>query len=222
MWFLQFFSSSIGKKFVMALTGVMMLSFLAVHLGGNLLLFAGAEAYNSYSHTLLGLPFIVPVEVLFLAVFLLHLGLALTLTQENRRARPVPYQVRQNQGKPSRRTLASQSMIYSGALIFSFVALHVATMKYGPERPFGTTAMRDVHGLVHETFSNPLFAGAYIVAMLVLGVHLSHAFESALQTLGLEHPRYNGILQALTKGFTVIVTIGFSLLPVWSFVLGGR
>ena len=202
-------SPSIAKKLGMALTGLLLYGFLVGHLAGNLLLLKGdgGEQFNAYSGFLTSHPLLIPTELILLAIFILHLYLALSVWVDNRRARPVRYQKTRAVGG---RSWASSTMIYSGLFILIFAVLHVMKFKYG-DRGAGT-----LYDLVMGTFQMELYAGWYMVAMIVLGFHLWHAFQSALQTLGLySHKR----LRSASAVLSLILAGGFGIIPFWAFFI---
>ena len=218
-------SSSIGTKFILAVTGLLMFGFLVGHLAGNLLLFAGDATYNRYSHKLITNPLLIPMELFLVAVLLVHVYKAVTMTLRNRRARPIAYARKEMAGAPSRKTLASSTMIYSGIFLLIFLVLHLKTFKYGPhyavEVNGGASAagMRDLALLAQEVFSDPLYVAFYVVAMVILGWHLRHGFASAFQSLGIDHPAVTPqILRAGTIAAAAIAG-GFALIPIAIFVL---
>ena len=202
------FTSSIGKKLAMALTGLALYGFLLGHLGGNLLLLSkdGRAAFNAYSEFLTNHPLLVPVEVGLVGVFVLHIYFAITVSLENRRARPVGYRVSTSVGDSS---WASRTMIWTGLLILVFVILHIKTFKYGE---LGDGSLYD---LVVTTFRDPGYAAWYVAAMLLLGFHLWHAFRSAFQTLGLYA---RPTLRALSIVLCAAVSGGFAIIPAWIFL----
>jgi len=171
-------ASSIGKKVGMAVTGLMVYGFLLGHLAGNMLLFRddGGEQFNAYSEFLTEHPLLVPVELVLLVAFLLHVHFGISIARANRRARPQTYKKTRALG---RRSWASRSMVFSGLIILLFVVTHLRTFKYA-DHSTGT-----LYQLVMDTFSQPIYACGYALAMLVLGFHLWHALQSAFQTLGL-------------------------------------
>lgn len=204
----SYLSSSIGKKLAMAVTGLALYGFLLGHLSGNLLLLRrdGGAAFNAYSDFLVSHPLLVPVELGLVAIFIVHIYFAVIVARDNRRARPVAYEVTKAVGE---RSWASRTMIWTGSLILVFVVLHLKTFKYGE---LGDGSLYD---LVVETFRDRLYAGWYVAAMLLLGFHLWHAFRSAFQTLGLyARPK----LKAVSIILCVIVSGGFAVIPVWIFL----
>jgi succinate dehydrogenase / fumarate reductase cytochrome b subunit len=215
-WLVRYLRSSIGKKQLLALTGLGLVGFLVAHLAGNLLLFVGKQKFNEYSHALVSNPLIYAAEAGLAGLFLVHLGLAVKLTLENKDARPVGYAVVRSRGGPSRRSLASQSMIYSGALVLAFLVLHLFTFKFGEYREVvhSGVAMRDMHWLVIKAFKNPLYIAWYVLSMAVLGLHLSHAIASIFTTFGLESPSYTPAVRRASLAFGWALAAGFGLIPV--------
>lgn len=216
--------SSTGRKILNGLTGLLLSAFVLVHLVENLLLFAGPEPYNRYVHRLLSLGVIIyAMEIVLGSIFLVHMITAVTVWLDKRRARPEPYAVRTRAGGPSRQTLFSRTMIYTGALLLIFLVLHLKTFKWGPEYEvvYGGVAMRDLHRLVMEVFSSAGYFLGYEVILILLGFHLRHGFWSAFQSLGLEHPRYSPIIYAFGILFAIAIAVGFLAIPAWIFVTGG-
>jgi succinate dehydrogenase / fumarate reductase cytochrome b subunit len=202
-----FLSSPIGKKMGMALTGLILYGFLVGHLTGNLLLLKddGGRSFNAYSDFLINHPLLIPAEIFLVVVFALHLFLAISVTRDNRRARPVGYQTTQSVGG---RSFASHTMIYSGVVILVFLVLHLKTFKYG-DKPSG------LYDLVLATFQQTGYLIWYAVAMLVLGFHLWHAFHSAFQTLSIRSDK----IKSLGLVLCLFLALGFGFLPVYVGVL---
>lgn len=231
--------TAVGKKLVMAMTGLLMVIYLIAHLAGNLILLAGPEKYNSYANVLVHLPVTVAIELALLAIFLWHVYRGITVWLGNKQARPDGYQVQRwatAKSPHSRKTLSSTTMMVSGSLLFLFIVLHVWHFKYGPHYPYppapasvttlgvptGPPAeMRDLHRLVVEEFRKPLIAVLYMLAMLVVGFHLYHANASAIQSLGLEHHRLTPWVLAGSKILAILLGAGFAFLPLWVWLLGG-
>lgn len=219
----SFVRSSVGKKAVMAATGLALYGFLVVHLAGNMLVYAGGPAFNEYSHALVSNPLIYVAEAGLVALFAVHVAAAIAVANENRRARPIPYEERRWAGGPSRKSWASTTMIYSGLLVAVFVVVHVNHFKFGPAEGEGYVAVagaashetiRDLRRLVVETFQNPLWTAWYVVALAVLGLHLWHAFASALQSLGIAHPRYEAAILLAGRAAAVAIAGGFLSIPL--------
>jgi succinate dehydrogenase / fumarate reductase, cytochrome b subunit len=220
--FLKVIQSSVAKKQIMGVTGLLLCGFLISHLAGNCLIYVGTDAFNKYAHALISNPFIYVAEGILLAIFLVHLALAIRLTIENRAARPVNYYMKVPTGRGA--NFASSTMPYTGMLILIFLVLHIWQFKFGPyyEVMVEGVTMRDLYRLLLEYFSSPLAVAWYIFCMLALGIHVSHGFWSAFQSLGFNHPKYTPALRVASKAFAVIVTIGFSALPIYCYLQGGR
>ena len=220
--------STVGKKVFMALTGLAMVVFLVEHLSGNLLLLAArSEPYNTYAHTLLSLGWLlVPAELILLAFLLVHMLAGVQVTLSKRRARPRAYRVLKSAGAPSRKTLASSTMIISGIVLFLFLVAHLYTFKYGPGIEQGYVAEirgetgRDLYRLVMEKFQDPIYVVGYSLVMLLLGLHLRHGFWSAFQSLGADHPRYSRLISTLGVVVSILLGAGFLLIPAWIYLRG--
>lgn len=211
--------SSIGRKQLIGLTGLGLSGFLVIHMLGNLLIIAGPQAYNEYSHKLVSNPLIYVAEVGLVAMFLGHLLFASFISIKNMRARDTRYAKMSNGAKGTswiQRTLWPQ-----GLLILVFVILHLITFKYGPHYTvnYGQGEIRDLHKLVIEVFQQPGFVAWYLLALLVLGLHVSHGVGSSFQTLGIHHPRYQCAIRALSLSYAVIVIGGFISQPLYVYFL---
>jgi len=203
--------TSILKKALMALTGLALVGFLVSHLLGNLYIYAGSNKFNAYAKLLENNPqLIIPAEIGLILLFLAHIFLAIKTSSENNAARPVGYDNRRTAGES---TLASRTMWWSGLVIAIFVVVHVWGFKFGT-RP----ANNSLWELVKNEFQRPGIVAFYVVSMLFLGLHLSHAIASAFQSLGLlrssGHPRLGGLGPAIGWG----LALGFALLPIYLFV----
>jgi succinate dehydrogenase / fumarate reductase cytochrome b subunit len=211
------FKATIIRKQMMALTGLGLCGFVLIHMAGNMLIFVGPEAYNTYSHKLVTNPFIYIAEAGLLFLFVLHVLLALGLTVLNKVARSDRY-ARSTNGEKGV-SISSKTMIYQGLLILVFVVYHLITFKFGHEYfvTYHGEEMRDIFRLVIEVFQSPQYVAWYIVCLLGLGMHLSHGFASSLQTFGLNHPRYNFGIKVASWTYTVIVTGGFISQPIYVF-----
>lgn len=212
------FKSTVGRKVLMALTGLALIGFLVAHLTGNFLLYGGPKKFNDYGHALTSTPLLYVAEIGLLVVFFIHVWAAMTLRRVNHDARPEGYKVKANAGHTSRRNLASGNMIISGVVIVIFLVVHIVTLKYGTHYDSPEEGVRDLHKLVLEKFSNPIYSGGYVIAMVILGFHLWHAFGSALQTLGIGHTRN---FARLGKLIALVLAIGFLSFPLYYFFMGG-
>lgn len=201
--------SSIAKKLLVATAGLLLCGFLVTHLAGNLFLLAGEESFNHYAEALEENPLIVPAEIVLAALFMAHILSSLKVKLENRKARPVAYAQYHSKGG---RSLGSRTMIFSGLLLLTFLVIHIRTFKFG-DKTYG------LFNLVATSFQNFWYMLFYVVAMLFLGLHLSHGFGSAFQTLGLAgHPKYKPLIQRTGFLFALLIAGGFAFLPVWAYV----
>lgn len=216
-------STSVGRKYLVSVTGLLFSGFVLGHMAGNLLLFAGPEMYNKYSYALTSNPLLYAVEVVLLAIFVTHFGLALSLAVKNRKARPVRPDSHPPIGNAKRAPLASRTMVYSGLLTLAFVVLHLWTFKYGThyEVTYGTVTMRDIYRLVAEKFREPLYVGWYVLCMALLAGHLSHGLGATLQSLGFTGIR-EGRVQSASRAIAWIICAGFAAQPLFFFFGGGQ
>jgi len=206
-WLTTPLASSVGKKLLMALTGFAFLGFLAVHLAGNLTIYGGKEAFNGYAERLHALdkPLLV-FELGLVAFALIHVVTGLVLFWQNRKARPVAYAGRKSAGG---QTLASTTMPYTGILILAFVLFHLANFTFTNKS--GTT----IFEIVSRAFQNPLYVAVYVLAMVVVALHVRHGFWSAFQTIGANHPKYMPAISILSVVLAIGVGVGFGLIPLF-------
>ncbi|MCY4644896.1 MAG: succinate dehydrogenase cytochrome b subunit [Bacteriovoracales bacterium] len=215
--------SSVGKKQIMALTGLLLCGFLPAHLAGNFLLLISREAFNTYAHTLISHPLIYGAEAVLAALFLSHIGLGLKLTVENSKARPVRYHLKRPTGRGE--TLASKTMIYTGLWTLVFLVIHLFNFRLNPSLTkekvvHGGIEMSDLYGLVMTHFQSLEWTIYYVVSTLFLGLHLSHGLASAFQSLGLHHPSYTPPLKKLSVIYAVAMTAGFSAVALFCHFKG--
>jgi succinate dehydrogenase / fumarate reductase cytochrome b subunit len=217
----QFFSSTIGTKFLIALTGLGFAAFLVEHMVANLLVLYDPQGYNAYSHRLLSNPLIYVAEAGLVLLFVTHVYKAIANYAANRGARPQTYAVKKNAGHTSRKTLASTLMIVSGLWLLLFIVIHLKTFKFGPWYETDT-GMRDLAKLVNEDFRKPLITTFYVISMAIVALHLRHGLSSGLQSLGINHPKYTPMLLKAGVVIAVAIGLGFAIVPIVIFVTGGR
>jgi succinate dehydrogenase / fumarate reductase, cytochrome b subunit len=205
----EFLESSIGKKIMVALAGVLLIGFLVTHLAGNLLMFAGPEVFNKYAEALENNPLLPVAELGLVALFLLHIVMSARATLANRAARPEGYQAYKGKGA---RTPGSRTMAITGTLILAFVVIHVATFKYKAGGVKGEDLFAHVAGWF---YGNKLYTAFYLLALAGIGLHLSHGVQSAAQTFGLNHPRYTPLVKKTGLAIAAAITLGFASLPVY-------
>jgi succinate dehydrogenase / fumarate reductase cytochrome b subunit len=212
-WVTQTFSSSVGKKQLMAITGLMFLLFLATHLLGNLSVYGGPASFVSYAEHLHALgKLLVAAEIGMVVALLVHVITAVFLFFENRRARPVKYAVDKGGG----RTFSSQTMPYTGLLILGFIGVHLATFSHH----IVDQTTRNIFQIAVTVFSHKVYLAIYVIAMLVVAFHVRHGLWSAFQTVGANHPKYMPFIQKLSVVFAVIVAMGFGSLPFVILAMG--
>ena len=210
-WYLFIIGSSVGKKILMAVTGLGMIGFLAVHLLGNLMAFAGADAFNGYAAKLHSLqPYLTVFNMGLAALGLVHIAVGVILFFENLKARPTRYKVYEN---PGGRTIGSNTMPYTGVLILVFVISHL--LKF----TFVDKSVTPIYEQMSATFGNPLWVLFYVVAMIIVAVHISHGFWSMFQTFGINHPRYMPLIMKLGLVVTLVIGIGFGILPIYLLII---
>ena len=201
------FGSSIGKKLMMAITGLSFVGFLATHLVGNFTLYAGKDAFNSYAERLHSLgPLITMAELMLLFFAIVHVLTGATLFYENFKARPVRYVVDKRAGG---RTLGSATMPYTGFIFLIFIIFHLFNFHFVDKTD--TTIFQ----IVSDSFSKPGYVVIYIFAMIVAAIHISHGFWSAFQTIGANHPKYMPFIRIVSIVFSLIVGIGFGFIPIY-------
>ena len=205
------FQSSIGKKILMALSGLFYCGFLVGHLSGNFLLFVGKKEFNDYSDFLASTSLIYVAEVLLILALLIHVFTAIALTKENRKARGSSYKKLELKGN---NRINSTYMGLSGLLILSFLVLHIYTFKFGDWHNQGAVTLYD---LVLLRFADSWYSGFYVFCMICMGIHLKHAFKSAFHTLGLISQK-NILLIRLSNLFALAITVGFSSFPIYFYV----
>jgi succinate dehydrogenase / fumarate reductase cytochrome b subunit len=208
------------KKQIMGVTGLLLCGFLVSHLITNSLIYIDARIFNTAAHALITNPLIYLAEAILATIFLTHIILAAKLTIENNRARPQKYYMKKKTGRGS--TFASSTMPYTGLITLIFLGLHLYFFKFGPEFEvvYDGVVMRDLARLEMEYFASPLNVAWYVFAMASLGLHVSHGFWSAFQSIGFNHPKYNCTLKCLGKMFGVLVFVGYAALPIFCYLQG--
>ena len=219
----SFLASSVGTKILVGTTGLLLIVYLIIHIVGNLVYLLGPTAFNTYANTLASLPIVVPIEIGLLFTFLLHVYKAVTNWVANRRARPAGYYRRKWGGRPSRKTIASSTMILSGIILLIFIPVHVAQMKYGvgynpTHQPEG--AFHDLYAIETAVFANPFNVAFYCLCMIIVGSHLYHGVHSAFQSLGADHPKYTRWILLGGKVFAFALGFGFFIIPLYSYFYG--
>jgi succinate dehydrogenase / fumarate reductase cytochrome b subunit len=203
--------TTIGKKILMALSGIVLFGFVLGHMLGNLQIFIGPQAFNDYSAFLHENPTLLWVARGVIGVSaVVHLWSAISLWLTNRAARPVRYQKRRHVAT----SYAARTMVWTGPIVLLYLAYHLAHLTFGVTDGLGYTHdPQDVYTNVVNGFRVWPVAAAYIAANVALGVHLYHGAWSLLQTLGLSHPRYDELLRSVAIAFGLLVAVGFVSIP---------
>lgn len=219
----HYLRSSIGRKHLIAITGLALCGFLVGHLAGNFLLMVGPDAFNMYAHQLvsLGAALYVIEGILGLA-FLVHLGLAIKLTLENKAARGnQKYHVKVRTGRGT--TIMSQTMPYTGIVLLIFIILHLINLKFGTHYDATTASgveVRDLYRLTMEFFSSTGNVIWYVFAMICAGMHTAHGVGSAFQSLGLNHPRFYKTIVKISYLYAIVIGGGFAFISIWAHLKG--
>ena len=222
-WFVAMFTSTAGRKYVMALTGLFLCTFLVIHLSGNLLTLIpdGGLSFNSFTYFMEHMIVVKILEIVLFAGFILHIIQALIVTLQNSKSRPVKYSVSAG-GRNS--TWMSMNMGILGTIILIFLVIHLRDffyeLKFG-EHDLGTDARGniDLYKEVVATFGMLPYAALYFVAMFGLGYHLWHGFQSGFRSPGITHKKYVPIIDGAGKIYTIIITGGFMFLPVYWYLV---
>ena len=217
----RLFGASIGRKLIAAATGVLLLAFLFGHLFGNLRIFQGAEALNSYADWLQGHPLLWVFRGGLLAVFVTHVYTTVTLARVNRAARPIRYRRYQ----PGATSFASRYMLLSGLAILAFVVYHLLHFTLGVVDPGNTRLLDaqqriDVYASMVRSFQNPWIAWTYVGAMVLLGLHLWHGMASIFQTFGVHHESYLTLIRVTSIVLLAALVIGNCSIPI--LILAGK
>ncbi|MDA0196006.1 MAG: succinate dehydrogenase cytochrome b subunit [Bacteroidetes bacterium] len=222
-WLSQALSSSLGKKLLMALTGLFLIFFLTGHLLGNFLLFKedGGQSFNEYAKFMTTTPAILLLSIVTYACIIFHVIYSIVITIHNRNSRPVRYAVT----NPSANSLwTSRSMGVLGTIVLIFVVIHLKSfwyeMKFGsiPIVDYSSGSMKDLYRIVNVAFTQLWYVAFYVFSMIILSFHLSHGFKSAFQTLGLSHVKYTPLIKIIGMAYAIIVPLLFASMPVYLYM----
>lgn len=224
---IRLFHTSIGSKLMMATSGLVLVVFLTGHLLGNMKVFQGPEALNEYAAWLQGHPLLWVIRLTMLSIFLLHVVNGVRLAIENRAARPQRYL----HPATVQTNFAARHMMFSGVLVLSFLVYHLLHLTLGAVEPqfaqlLDAKGRVDVYARVVLGFSDPWITGSYLVALVLLGLHLQHAIGSLVQTLGFNHESYQRLICNLVWLLVVSLVVGFASIPLsvwfgWVTISGG-
>jgi succinate dehydrogenase / fumarate reductase cytochrome b subunit len=216
---LDFLKSTVGRKYIMGLTGLLWLGFVLTHMLGNMLILVSADLYNAYGHAIVSnKPLLYAAESVLVLALMAHVFTAITLTIQNRKSRSSRYEITPNGAKGS--SIASRTMAIQGSIILAFIILHLITFKYGTEYTtvVGGVEMRDIHKLVVEVFQQPGYVAWYFVSLVLLMFHLSHGAQSIFQSFGILERKMQKSLKKLGWIYAIIVVGGFLSQPIYVFL----
>ena len=212
-WLTTFMNSSIGKKFTMGVSGLLLCLFIAQHLVGNMMLFGGEALFNSYVETLSTFKLLVRIiEVIITVIFASHIISGIRLTLDNKRANSSSYNVNADSETSS---FSSRTMAITGSAVFIFVIMHLSTIWYRFQLIHGSGSYYDIILGDEVGFGNPIYAALYMLAMILMGVHLKHGFQSAFQTFGVSDSRYKGLIEKVSIIFWLVIPAGFMWIALW-------
>src|SRR2546423_8439999 len=210
----QFYGSMVGKKVVMGVTGLIGIGFVILHSLGNLLVFRGPDALNSYSHFLKSTGELLwALRIVLVVAVILHVIAAVQLTRQNRAARPIGYVKRD----PQAATIASRTMLWGGALLLVFIVVHILHFTTGTIRPTGFFSHQDVYANVVTSFRVWWVTLFYVVAMVSLGFHLFHGAWSSVRSVGVSPASPNPLHHRISSGLAILIWAAFTAVPVAAF-----
>jgi succinate dehydrogenase / fumarate reductase, cytochrome b subunit len=222
-WVTKTLNSTLGKKLLMALTGLFLILFLVVHLIGNLqlLLPDNGESFNLYAHSMANNPLIRVVSIGNFAFIILHVIYSILLTRLNKNSRPIGYA---ESAASTNSTWSSRNMGILGTVILIFLLVHLKgfyyEIKFGemPVVDYAGVTYKNVFAIVAAAYSNVLYVAFYVICMGFLAFHLAHGFSSAFQTLGVNHVKYSPMIQKVGLGFSILVPVLFALIPIVMYI----
>ena len=229
-WVTNFLTSSIGKKLLMSLTGIFLITFLPVHLAGNLQLLYddGGEAFNVYADFMAHNPFIQFTAKGLYFFIVLHSILGIVLWAQNKKAAKGKgtsrYAVPNLRATSKTSARAASGMAAIGTIILIFIVIHMYQFwfrsKFGdlPDVMYGDVVIADLYTPVYAAFTDWKFVLFYVVAMVFIAIHLRHGFQSAFQTLGLNHKKYTPVIEFVGLAYSILIPLGFAIIPIYFYV----
>ena len=216
---LDFLKSTVGRKYIMGLTGLVWMGFVFTHMAGNMLIFISPDAYNSYGHAIVSNKIILyGAESVLILALIAHVFTAISLTLENRAARKTRYAVGPSGAKGA--SWASRTMAVQGSAVLAFIILHLITFKYGTH--YDTTVngvqMRDLSRLMFEVFQQPGYLAWYVVCLFLLMFHLSHGAASIFQSFGFLERKMQLGIKKFAWIYAIVVAGGFLSQPLYVYL----
>lgn len=217
---LQFFQSTVGRKYLMGVTGLVWMGFIFGHMVGNMLILVSPDAYNAYGHAIVSNKLLLyGTEAAILGALIVHVICAVSLTIKNRSARDSRYAVEPHGEKGA--AIGSRYMAVQGSAILAFIILHLVTFKYGTH--YDTTVdgvpMRDLHKLVLEVFQSPAYVAWYVVCLVLMFFHVRHGTTSVFQSFGILERKMQKGIRKLSWVYAIVVIGGFLSQPLYVFLL---
>lgn len=216
----DFLKSTVGRKYIMGITGLIWMGFILTHMLGNMLILVSADLYNAYGHAIVSNKLLLyTAESGLVAALIVHVVTAISLTAKNRMARNTRYAMTPNGSKGA--SFASKTMALQGSIVLAFIILHLITFKYGTEYTtvVNGVEMRDLHKLVIEVFQKPGYILWYFVALVLMMFHLSHGAHSVFQSFGILERKMQASLKKFAWTYAIIVVGGFLSQPIYVFLL---
>lgn len=216
---LEFLKSTVGRKYLMGLSGLVWMGFILGHMAGNMLILVSADAYNKYGHAIVSnKPLLYGTEVVLVLALIVHVYTAISLTIRNRASKGSRYAMNSSGEKAA--SIGSRYMAVQGSAILAFVITHLATFKYGTyyEINVDGVLMRDLHRLILEVFQSPGYVACYVVALLLLLFHVRHGATSVFQSLGFLERKMQSGIQKIAWAYAIVVVAGFLSQPIYVFL----
>ncbi|WCL80027.1 succinate dehydrogenase cytochrome b subunit [Saprospira sp. CCB-QB6] len=218
-WVVKFLTSSLGKKLIMSLTGLFLCTFLVVHMIGNLALFADADghSFNEYAEFMAHNPLIKTVSLGLYFFIFLHAVQGIAIWVSNRNSAGGSSRYKGSEKAKTEASAASRNMMWLGVLILAFLLLHMA--QFWLKAKFtGLTREGDLYYEVSLAFQQEWVVIVYLLGLFALSAHLLHGFQSAFQTLGLNHKKYTPVIKAVGVAFAILVPLGFATMPIFFYI----
>ncbi len=223
--FTEALNSQVGRKLLTGVTGVLLVVYVIFHLLGNLSIFGSPNALNHYSEFLHSLGPLLWIARIGLAVaFILHAWIGISIWWNKRKARPQKYKVYSSKGGPSKQSLSSRSMIFTGIILLIFVIIHVNTFTLGDPGMITLESGQeivDMRTLVIETFQDPIYAFGYTIVMILLGTHLGHGIWSSFISLTMRSEKTSAIVYTIGVILAILLAVGFLFIPLYIYFGGG-
>ena len=214
---ISFYTSPIGKKIISGITGLGLTLFVLVHMIGNLSLFVSSVQFNQLGHFINSWGILLYIiELTLLGLVLFHIAIGISIKLNTMQARPIGYSQIKSVGEPSKQSISSRTMIFTGFVLLGFLVWHLATFKFGTYYPtiINGVEIRDLSRLVIEKFQHPIYAFGYAGVMIMLGFHLRHGIWSAWQSIGLINSKISPLVYAIALILGILIAVGFIVLPL--------